>query len=212
MLSIHLHTVPLFIKKWFKDYLWDISTCEKIIYLTFDDGPIPEITPFVLSELAKYNAKATFFCVGDNINKHPEVFRKLLAEGHAFGNHTYNHLKGWQTENEIYFENIEKLNRVVVELGIKPSKLFRPPYGRLKSSQGKYLKSKYTIVMWSLLTCDYDKNFDAQQCLENAKRKTRNGSIVVFHDSLKAEKNLRYVLPKYLAYFADKGFRFDTLY
>lgn len=211
MLSFHIHTVPLVIKKWLSHYLWEVKTNEKVIYLTFDDGPIPEITPFVLEELKKINAKATFFCVGENIEKHPHIFSEIIQSGHHFGNHTFNHLKGWQSENEYYYENIAKLDKTVTALGFEPSPLFRPPYGRLKSSQGQFLKSKYKIVMWSLLTCDYDKNYDAQVCLDNAIKNTKRGSIVVFHDSLKAEKNLRYVLPKYLAYFATQGYRFETL-
>lgn len=190
--------------------MWHIPSIDKCIYLTFDDGPIPEITEFVLEELAKHNAKATFFCVGENIYKHPHIFKKIIDQNHAFGNHTYNHLKGWQVSNEVYFQNIEKFEHEVQKSG-QQTALFRPPYGRISNSQAKYLSEKYKIVMWDVLTCDYDKRLKEDICLQKAIKYTKPGSIVLFHDSIKAEKNLRYVLPKYLAHFSSLGFVFKPI-
>lgn len=219
---IYLFTVPHWLKRIFKDFIWHINTEEKIIYLTFDDGPIPEVTPFVIDELAKYKAKATFFCVGQNIAKHPSIFRKIIEGGHSFGNHTFNHLKGWQTENEIYFQNIAQFEDQIElfksqhnEMSKYPSfgnkKMLRPPYGRIKNSQAKIVKEKYKIIMWDVLTCDYDKSLSEEKCLKNAIKHSKPGCIVVFHDSLKSQKNLQYVLPKYLAHFRDIGYRFEAL-
>ncbi len=213
---MHFHTVPGWIKRFFSNFIWHIDTNEKAIFLTFDDGPIPEITEFVIDELAKFNAKATFFCVGENITKHPSIFEKIVSSGHAFGNHTYNHLKGWQTPNDVYFTNIYKTEETMRlsksgSFSIENSKLFRPPYGRIKSSQAKALRESYKIIMWDVLTCDYDKNLDGDVCLRNAIKNTGPGSIVVFHDSVKAEKNLRFVLPRYLAHFSEAGYEFRKI-
>ena len=195
----------------FPRYIWRIKTTEKKIYLTFDDGPIPKVTEWVLEQLAQFNAKATFFCVGENIIKHPEIFKKILNERHEVANHTQNHLKGWKTDNELYLDNFHLCENSIESFKKGKSNLFRPPYGQLKRKQADEILKTHKILMWSVLTKDYDANFDEIQCLENAIKKTRNGSIVLFHDSLKAQKNLQYVLPKYLEHFSKKGYRFEII-
>ena len=186
------------------------------IFLTFDDGPIPEITPWVLSVLKTYNAKATFFCVGANIKKHPELFQQILAEGHSVGNHTYNHLNGWKTKTKDYIDNTEKCKKIITNVHPQSSiihcPLFRPPYGKLKRSQYSRLITQYSLIMWDVLSGDFDQKLSEEKCLKNVISKTREGSIVVFHDSLKAKKNLFYVLPKFMDHFSKQGFRFDRLH
>ncbi|MFN0049879.1 MAG: polysaccharide deacetylase family protein [Cytophagales bacterium] len=218
---IFFFTVPHWIQTVFNSFVWHIKTNKKVLSLTFDDGPIPDVTEFVVEQLAKYNAKATFFCVGENIAKNPQIFEKLLAGGHAVGNHTYNHLKGWQTKDAAYFANVEKFEEAIVNFRLKTGftapiqnvgvKLFRPPYGQIKSSQAAKLKNTYKIIMWDVLTCDYDKKLSEEKCLKNAIANSKAGSIVVFHDSLKAERNLRYVLPRYLKHFDDLGYKFESI-
>ena len=200
-----IYKTPIWLRKWFSSLVWDRPTKEKVLYLTFDDGPIPEVTEYVLEELEKYNAKATFFCIGDNVRKHPEIFKKVVEAGHAVGNHTFNHLKGWNTDNPAYYENVEKCAKLV------DSNLFRPPYGRIKKSQYKELGKKYKIIMWSILTWDFLKNLDKDYALKTCVKKTKRGDIVVFHDSIKAQHNMEYLLPKYLKYFSEKGFEFRGL-
>lgn len=202
---MYLVKTPSFIQNLFPNFTWRIPTGEKVIYLTFDDGPIPEVTPWVLAQLRAFGAKATFFCVGDNVRKHPDIFKQVIAEGHVVGNHTFNHLNGWATENIKYFHNVRHCANLV------KSGLFRPPYGKLKPGQAQFLQRHYRIVMWDVLSGDFDQHLQPEQCYQNVVGKATNGSIVVLHDSLKAAKNLRYCLPKILAYFADKGFRFEAL-
>lgn len=192
-------------EKIFPLYLWKVKTSEKVIYLTFDDGPIPEVTPWVIDQLKQYNAKATFFCVGENITKYPEVFNQILQQGHSVGNHTYNHLNGWKTSKEEYLANFQKFEE------IQPTTLFRPPYGRIKLSQAKTLLLSHKIVMWSVLTKDYDQGISKENCLKNAIKSAKEGSIVLFHDSLKAQTNLQYVLPKFLEHFSNLGYKFKKL-
>lgn len=195
----------------FPRYIWRIKTTEKKIYLTFDDGPIPEVTEWVLEQLAQFNAKATFFCVGENTIKHPEIFKKIINDGHEVANHTQNHLKGWKTENKLYLDNFHLCENSIASFKKGKSNLFRPPYGQLKRKQADEILKTHKILMWSVLTKDYDANFDEIHCLEKAIKKTRNGSIVLFHDSFKAQKNLQYVLPKYLEHFSNKGYRFEII-
>ena len=195
---------------------WRKETTEKVIYLTFDDGPIPGVTDFVLQQLQSFDAKGTFFCVGDNVSKHPEVFRKIVAEGHRYGNHTFNHLKGWNTKDDVYFDNVKKCDdafEAVLQGSdmLNGDKLFRPPYGKISKSQVRYLKGDFKIIMWSVLTGDFDARQSAEECLKTSIKHTGNGSIVIFHDSVKAEKNLRYALPRFLEYFSERGFQFNTL-
>ncbi len=204
-----MQTYPAKTSKWiqsvFRSITWQIPTEKKVIYLTFDDGPIPEVTPWVLETLANWNAKATFFCIGDNIRKNPEIFNQVLKAGHRVGNHTYNHLNGWKTRNKTYFQNIKQCAEYI------DSTIFRPPYGKLKISQNRHIKKAYQVVLWDVMSGDFDTRISAQQCLDNVLNNVEKGSIIVFHDSLKAEKHLRFVLPKVLDFYSKKGFRFDSL-
>ncbi len=215
--------IPLVAKKMFPNYVWDIPTNEKIIYLTFDDGPTPDITNWVLNTLKSFNAKATFFCIGKNIEAHPDIFQNILNEGHAIGNHTYNHIKGWKTSTEDYVANVLKVEQVfssefrVQSSGINIQKstihnLFRPPYGQITPKQGKELMTLgYKIIMWDIISFDWDKTISEETCLKNVTSKSTNGSVIVFHDSVKASKNMQYALPKTLEYFSDKGYSFKPL-
>lgn len=204
------------IKKIFSNYVWDVSNTENKIYLTFDDGPIPEITEWVLEELKKHDAKATFFCIGNNIEKHPEIFEKVINDGHSVGNHTFNHRNGWKTSTEEYLENTKLCETLLSNMqskicNLKP-KLFRPPYGKIKPSQSeKLLQLGYKIIMWDVLSADYDTSISPEKCLENVLQNVSSGSIVVFHDSVKAFPNLEYTLPKAMKYWKEKGFVFDKL-
>lgn len=207
---------PSVVKKMFPNYVWNMATSEPVIYLTFDDGPIPEITESVLQLLKKYDAKATFFCIGDNIEKHPDVFKKIIIDGHSFGNHTYNHLKGWKTKTKEYLENVlkaqEKMDDFIEEHLTLSHKLFRPPYGRIKPKQSKQLTTLgYKIVMWDVLPFDWDKTYSEENVLEHIIKNTEKGSIIVLHDSLKASKNMLYVLPKILEYYTQLGYSFKAL-
>lgn len=203
-----------FIKTIFPKYVWDIPNTEKKVYLTFDDGPIPEVTEWVLDQLNQFNAKATFFCIGDNIQKHPEIFQKIIDDHHSIGNHTFNHLKGWQTSLEEYIENTEKCAEVIANFNTKTpnTRLFRPPYGKIKPSQAKVLRhSGYKIIMWDVISMDFDATVNPEKCLENVVNNIESGSIIVFHDSVKAWQNLQYVLPKTLEFLKKKGFVCEKL-
>jgi len=190
----------------YPERIWAFPASTNSVYLTFDDGPIPEVTPWVLDELKKYNAKATFFCIGENVKKHPEIFQRILTEGHSVGNHTFNHLNGAKTETLAYIENVERCHEAInSEVKIQNSKLFRPPYGKITSKQAKILQQKgFKIVMWDIISYDYDANVSEEKCLQNVLKNINTGSVIVFHDSLKAEKNLRYVLPKVLGFIGEK--------
>lgn len=186
----------------------------KVIYLTFDDGPIPEVTEFVLDNLKQFEAKASFFCIGDNIYKHPTIMEKVIAEGHLIGNHTFNHLRGWKTENELYHQNFLKCETWINQhqgaiRGQKPK--FRPPHGRIKKSQAAKISATHEIIMWDVLTGDFSQNLSPETVLQKSIKYTDSGSIVVFHDSIKANKNMTYALPRYLAHFKEKGYEFRSL-
>lgn len=205
------------LKYLFSSITWHIDTAEKELYLTFDDGPLPNLTSWILDELDKYNAKATFFVVGENAKRHEPIFNEIVNRGHAIGNHTFNHLNGWTTSLKNYLDNVEKCKTIINELHPpstilhQPLKLFRPPYGKLKPSQIKHLKKQYRIVMWDILSYDYNQNVSAEQCFKNVLRKTKEGSIIVFHDNYKAEKSLRYALPKVLEHYTSLGFSFRRI-
>ncbi|MBS1535624.1 MAG: polysaccharide deacetylase family protein [Bacteroidetes bacterium] len=190
--------------KWlFPKYIWNLPTHEKIVYLTFDDGPMPEITPWVLDQLDAYQVKATFFCIGDNVRKHPEIYTEIIRRGHATGNHTFNHLNGWKTATSTYIENTIKWE----DYAATQSFLFRPPYGKIKRSQAQKLMQKgYKIIMWDVLSADFDASVAPEKCLSNVVNHLESGSIVVFHDSLKAFKNIQYALPKTLQFLKENGF------
>ena len=195
------------IKKLFSNYVWDIPNMENKVYLTFDDGPTPEITQWTLNQLKNYNAKATFFCIGDNVGKYPETFEKVVKEGHSIGNHTFNHLNGWKTNTQNYIENAKLFEKEYGKLSTETCKLFRPPYGKITPSQSKILrKMGYKIIMWDVLSVDFDVTITPEQCLENVLQNVKSGSIIVFHDSVKAFANLEYALPKTLEFLEQKGF------
>ena len=200
------------IKKIFNNLVWDIPNSDKKIYLTFDDGPIPEVTEWVLDLLKSEDIKATFFCIGDNIKKHPEVYKRILTEEHQTGNHTFNHLNGWKTETNQYIDNFKSCETEHLKLNTEHSFLFRPPYGKIKPSQSKAIRQLgYKIIMWDVLSYDFDSTISVEKCLENVISNTEQGSIIVFHDSLKAEKNLKYALPKAIQILKNKGFVFDVI-
>lgn len=188
-----------------KNLIWRVPTSERKVFLTFDDGPIPEVTPLVISILNKYNIKATFFCVGENVQKYPEVFDLLLKNGHAIGNHTYHHVKAWKTDFNSYLSEIEQCNQLV------KSNLFRPPHGQITRKLAQNLSKDFRIMMWSALTGDYDKKLSGKQCLANATKNTRPGSIIVFHDSLKARERMEYALPLYIEYCIKNEYGFGNL-
>lgn len=197
--------MPLLLQLMFPSLTWRIPEIGKTIYLTFDDGPIPEITPWVLKTLDEFNALATFFCIGDNVMKNPDLIKLLLNSKHTLGNHTMHHLNGWQSKNKKYFSDISECKQLI------NSKLFRPPFGKIKLSQVWKLKKEFRIIMWDVLSKDYDTSLTGEDCFENVKRNTKNGSIIVFHDSLKAEKRLRFALPQTLKYFSEQGYSFAAL-
>ena len=196
---------PQLLRSYYKDSIWRMDKNEPTIYLTFDDGPIPELTPWILDILKEYSINATFFCVGENIIKYPELFDRIIDEGHQIGNHTFNHLKGWKFSKKIYIENIEKCE-ILTKTG-----LFRPPYGRIKKSQYKSIVKEYKVVFWDVLNYDYDKLTSPKKCLDNSIRYTRNGTIIVFHDNIKAQKNLKYALPVYIEHFLKLNYKFATI-
>ncbi len=199
------HTIPSIFPLIAPNVTWKVKTNDKVLYLTFDDGPHPTITPMVLSILEEYNAKATFFCVGDNVTKYPEIFNDIINKGHTVGNHTFNHIKGWQSTNQSYIDNIKKAAEVI------PSNLFRPPYGRIKPSQIKLLKNDYRIIMWSILTRDYDKSLNPYTALKHLNKITKPGDVVVFHDSEKAKENMLIMLKGMLQHFNQQQYRFKAL-
>ena len=202
---------PIFLQWLFPYLVWEIKTNQKEIFLTFDDGPIPEVTEFVLDQLANYQAKATFFCVGDNILKHPQVFQKIISDGHSIGNHTHTHLKGWNTSKERYLADFNTCDKAIKQHSSYHSNIFRPPYGRITPAQSSAILKDHRIIMWSVLSRDYDKSYDEKLCLKNALAATKSGSIVLFHDSLKAKKNLYFVLPQFLKHFSELGYSFKAL-
>ena len=205
---MYLTNSPFWLQWFYPTLTWHKNRKEKTIYLTFDDGPIPVVTPYVLNTLKKFNAKATFFCIGENIDKYPEILADVISEGHKIGNHTYNHLKGWNTEDNDYLNNIKKCSELI------NSNLFRPPYGRIKKSQISAINEANPgteIVMWDVLSGDFDQSINFKTCIKNVLKNTRNGSIIVFHDSLKAYGRLEQSLPIILEKLSHKGFVFRTL-
>ena len=202
---MYLVKTPLLLKALYPKLLWDAGGNGRSIFVTFDDGPIPIVTPFVLNILKQYDAKATFFCIGDNVRKHPEVFEQVKSEGHAIGNHTFNHLNGWHTDDKTYVNNFLQADELI------GSKLFRPPYGRIKRSQIKLLqeaKPGIRIVMWNVLSADFDAATSPEKCLDNVVKNVKGGEIVLFHDSLKARDRMEYALPRALEYWSRAGFEF----
>lgn len=204
----YLVKTPWFLKKLYPSCVWDIPTKEKIIYLSFDDGPHPVATPFVLETLGKYNAKATFFCIGKNVIENPFLYRRILMEGHRVGNHTHNHLNGWKTADKDYFDNIYEASEYI------DSDLFRPPYGRISKFQISCLtnqKINYKIIMWDVLSADFDKKISVEKCISNVIKNARAGSVIVFHDSEKAFEKMREALPSTLNHFSALGYQFKVI-
>jgi len=210
--------MPFLVQRFFKRYTWHIaiSKTEKVLYLTFDDGPTPDITPWTLEVLKRYNAKATFFCIGSNINKHPAIFKGILDHGHRVGNHTQDHIKGWRTSLHDYLKNVELAKTSILSQVLNPqskiSNLFRPPYGQISRSQGKSLiKQGYKVIMWSILSFDWEQTVSQEQCYKNVINKAVSGDIIVFHDSVKASKNMQYALPRVLEYYTKLGYTFKQI-
>lgn len=195
---------PWYVKAIYPGLIWDMPG-ERDIYLTFDDGPIPGVTECVLDILSQYNAPSTFFCIGENVKKHPGIFNRIIHENHAVGNHTYNHLNGWKTNDTEYIENVNDCNSLV------SSALFRPPYGRLGIGQIRQLRNRYRIIMWDVLSGDFDPGQTPLSCTNNVIQHAQPGSIVVFHDSEKAKGNVLEALPRVLQYFSENGFIFKSL-
>lgn len=206
------YKTPKFVQNVFSLLKWRVNTTEKFIYPTFDDGPIPALTPDILNILNDFNAEATFFCVGDNIKKHPEIFKSILDNGHAVGNHTFNHLKAWKTSEQDYLNNVQ-LCQLEIEKHIKQDKkLFRFPYGQFNLKIARKLKKEaYELIMWDVLSKDYDNSISAERILQKSIEKSRNGSIIVFHDNLKAKDKILQFLPMYLKHFSDIGYKFKKL-
>jgi len=220
---MHLVKPPLLLKWLYPTLTWNKSRTERIVYLTFDDGPVPNVTEFVLNTLKSFHIKATFFCIGDNIQKYPLIFERIKNEDHSVGNHTFNHLNGWKTDTNTYIQNFLKCQE------ISGTPLFRPPYGRITQSQIRHLKALVSptsattpatyhphppslqIVMWDVLSRDFDTRCSPEQCYQNVIRHTGNGSIIVFHDSLKAFPRLEYALPRAIEYLLHAGYRFGKL-
>ncbi|MGK7391704.1 MAG: polysaccharide deacetylase family protein [Candidatus Cyclobacteriaceae bacterium M2_1C_046] len=207
----YFHKTPVYIQWLYAGITWRRKKGKKLLYLTFDDGPIPEATTEILNILAEKGVKATFFCVGDNVRKHSDLFLRIIKEGHVVGNHTYNHLNGWKTELQDYIENVTSCKETMEKLNIK-SNLFRPPYGKIKRKQIAALKkANYEIVMWDVLSGDFDKDLTAEGCLRKTMKSTSDGSVIVFHDNIKTIEIVREVLPSYIDHFKSKGFSFATL-
>lgn len=205
-----------FIRLLFPNYIWNVPNFENKVYLTFDDGPTTEITEWVLEQLKIHNAKATFFCIGNNIEKHPEIFQKIINDNHAIGNHTCNHLNGWSTNTANYIENVNlcqsQISNFIDMHRDQLPNLFRPPYGKIKPSQSNVLrKLGYKIIMWDVISYDFDAETSPEKCLKNVINNVKSGSIIVFHDSKKAEQKLREVLPKTLTFLKEKGFVFEKI-
>lgn len=200
---------PWWLRMFYSACIWKMPKNEKSIYLTFDDGPHPEITPYVLNELKKYNAKATFFCIGENVARYPNIYQQIIDAGHSVGNHTYKHLNGWKMNTKLYLNDIKEASKLI------NSNLFRPPFGRIKKEQIKALKidsSKTKIIMWSFLAGDWDKNISPEKCYARIKNKISDGDIIVLHDSEKAKDRMYYCLVNILKDFSEKNFHFEAIH
>ena len=202
---MYLIKTPWWLRALYPSFIWKINTNQKVLYLTFDDGPHATATPFVLDQLKRYDAKATFFCIGNNVVQHPNIYDRILAEGHAVGNHTFNHLNGWKTKDEEYINDIDKAAKEI------DSTLFRPPYGRITRFQSSVISRQSSIIMWDVLSGDFDTDLQPQRCLANVLYHSKKGSIIVFHDSSKAWERMSYCLPRLLEHFTQEGYRFKAL-
>jgi peptidoglycan/xylan/chitin deacetylase (PgdA/CDA1 family) len=198
--------IPFWIKWIYPSFIWQMPAIENTLYLTFDDGPHPTITPLVLNLLAQYNAKATFFCIGDRVKRYPEIIERIVAEGHSIGNHTQHHLNGWNNSNSVYIEDVHQASSLIA------STLFRPPYGRIKRKQAKILELEgYKVIMWTILSADYDHSLNKEECASRVTSHIDNGNIYLFHDSDKGEERMLYALPMLLKQATAKGFLFKRI-
>ncbi|RLD25955.1 MAG: polysaccharide deacetylase family protein [Bacteroidetes bacterium] len=204
-MSFYLTKIPDIVKPLASDLIWNLSPQTQTLYLTFDDGPVVGVTDWVLEILDRYNAKATFFCVGENVERNPELFEQIIKQGHSVANHSYNHLNGWKTSNFTYYRNVLKADELI------GSKLFRPPYGKITRQQVKSLKKKYKIIMWDVLSGDFDENLKSESCIKNVIKASKSGSIIVFHDSEKSKSNLMETLPEILRHYTVKGYSFKNI-
>ena len=205
MKFLYVIKFPWVIRKLFPSLVTRIAVKDKIAFLTFDDGPTPEVTPQILDILAEYNAKATFFCLGKNVEKYSAIFESIKNDGHAAGNHSFDHKNGWKTQNKTYFDNIEKAGVLI------KTNLFRPPYGKILPSQIKFIRSRYRIVMWDVLSGDFDPGIAKEKCVENVVKNVKPGSIIVFHDSIKAMEKVLYTLPVILKELSAMGYQFGRI-
>ncbi len=196
---------PYLLTKVYPRAIWRMNTTARKIYLTFDDGPVPEVTPWVLDVLKEAFIKATFFCVGENVVRHPEIYERILRENHSVGNHTHHHLNGWKTPFQTYIDNVQQCAQYVT------SSLFRPPYGRMRKDQRQLIETHFTIVMWDVISGDFDERLSPEKCLKNVVSCVRNGSIILFHDSYKAQKNMQYTLPRFISFAKSQGYEFEKL-
>ncbi len=197
--------LPFFLRLPIKNLIWRLPQKEPVVYLTFDDGPIPEVTPQVLEILEQEDVKATFFCVGENVHKYRDVYNQVLAKGHHVGQHTYNHLPAFKHSKEEYRLNVNAAKELI------KSDLFRPPHGQILWSQILKMRKQFRIILWDVLSGDFDQDITPEKCLKNVIKNTRNGSIIVFHDSLKAQKNMLYALPRAIQYLKEQGYSFAVL-
>ena len=204
-MSFYLTKIPSIVKPLASDLIWNLRPQIPTLYLTFDDGPVVGVTDKVLEILDEYNAKATFFCVGENVEKNSGLFEQIRNQGHSVGNHSYNHLSGWKTNNYAYYKNVLKADELI------RSKLFRPPYGRITRQQVKGLKKRYNIIMWDVLSGDFDVNLNPETCINNVISASKSGSIIVFHDSEKSKTNLLETLPEVLRYYTVEGYIFKNI-
>lgn len=202
---MNIAKTPRLVKSLFSKLTWQIFNETNTIYLTFDDGPVPGVTEWVLDILKEYSIKASFFCVGENVSKHPEIFERIKREGHSVGNHTFNHLNGWKCDLNTYLDNIKQADELI------DSKLFRPPHGRIRHKAISELMPRYEIVMWDVLSIDYNAKIDEKTCIKNVLQNVQPGSIIVFHDSYKAEKNLKAALPKCIEALLREGYNFSKI-
>jgi len=202
---MNLVRIPGILKKAFPEITWEVSSEKPALYLTFDDGPTAGVTPEVLSVLARFRASATFFCIGRNVERHPDIYQQVLAAGHVTGNHTYSHLKGWFTPDREYYLDISLAAQFI------RSGLYRPAYGMITPRQLRYLKKMYKIVLWDIMSYDFAYNTSPDQCLKQVIRHARPGSVIVFHDSAKASEKVLFALPRLLEYYSEKGYSFEAI-
>jgi peptidoglycan-N-acetylglucosamine deacetylase len=202
---MYLNKTPELLKPIYKDLIWDVPTAKREIFITFDDGPIPGATTHALDVLKEYDAKATFFCIGDNVRKHPEIYQRLIDEGHGIGNHSLNHLNGWKYNDYSYVKNVLECARLV------DSRLYRPPYGKIKRSQATALRKRFSVIMWDVISGDFDRKVSPAKCVSNVIDNARPGSIVVFHDSQKAFEKMAYALPKVIEHYRNEGYTFGVI-